>query len=55
MFIKKKGFLKLKNQGGHSSFVFPHPFMSFPRRRESIFFPKKEGLPRPFVVILIKY
>ena len=40
---RRTGVSPVYNHGGHSSFVslplslsFPHPFMSFPRRRESI-------------------
>jgi hypothetical protein len=44
LFSQKEGFLKPKNHGGHSSFVFPHlclakskvcpPYNFFPKKKE---------------------
>jgi len=44
-FPKKEGFLKLKNHGGHSSFVFPHLCSAKSKvcPPYNNYFPKKEG------------
>jgi len=61
-FWQKEGFLKIKNQGGHSSFVFPHlcmakskvcsPFLILPTYNN--YFPKKEGFLEFIIVYNIK-
>ena len=44
-FWQKEGLLKLKNHGGHSSFVFPHLCLAKSKVCPPInYFPKKEGL-----------